>query len=344
MLKSQNIVLCLKFMNKDKDKDKDKDKGGSQGEDCLAGYMKEVSQYVFKKGERTGGSKGPTAMITTVNNRTITEKLASSSRIPKQLNSEEHWNRIKMEGKEMKGVVGKSIIWAAQDVREKKQETGEGDHIHVCNILLDLTMKTFMLICFQYGEVINLTMLPMYGGKAQHAYVSYSTREGMEFAANKLKKLQKCYFAGATDVLIEREEIVDVDSERSDIANVRMKETTGNLHHQRQMCDQLLQTTLAREKLESKLLLCRVQQKTCKHNGGGPETLKLLEQELGIKSKLRGLKDAEQQMIEPSIELCVNLTSENKHWNSNEKAGQSKTICVDEDLIESTRAVIKDRK
>jgi hypothetical protein len=137
-------------------------------------------------------------------------------------------------------------------------------------------------------------------------------------------------------MLIEKEETVDVDAEKSDVANDTIEKITGILNHQR--LNQKLQLTLAREKLESKLLLCRIELKTCNLNGVGPEeTLKLLEQELEIKSKLKGLKDTVLQMIEPS-------TSENNHWKCNRKAGQSKTICVDEDLIESTRPVIKDRK
>jgi hypothetical protein len=91
----------------------------------------EVSQYVFKKKEakgRSGGAKGSTAM-----NRTVTKMPASYSCFPKHLHSEDHWYRSKKEEKEMKAVVGKNgVIWAAQDVREKKQETvNKGDqYIH----------------------------------------------------------------------------------------------------------------------------------------------------------------------------------------------------------------------
>eukprot|EP00092_Neocalanus_flemingeri_P033810 GFUD01036763.1.p1 GENE.GFUD01036763.1~~GFUD01036763.1.p1 ORF type:complete len:791 (+),score=219.99 GFUD01036763.1:51-2423(+) len=158
--------------------------------------------------------------------------------------------QIKVEGKEMKGLLGdrgdtwcevcgvrvklrkmekhkeeglhlamlekisKQEDWITVGEKKKVATEDEEDskNIHVCNIPLNMTMSRFRLICLQFGEVIKLKLLPMYGDKGQHAYVRYSSVEGQEFASLKLKKLQKVHFAGVSELLIEKEDTEEVST------------------------------------------------------------------------------------------------------------------------------------
>merc|ERR1719318_2345917 len=405
----------------------------------------EVPQYVYKKrGARERGA-GNVEMRNSVNESEKSKiapeikafecldcEVASTScfLLENHLNSEEHWNRmkqIKMEGTGMKGVVGdRTDFWSKEDERdwtfvrkEKKAETVVKDYIHVCNIPLDMTFKKLKQICLQYGEVSKLKMLPMYGDRAQHAFVRYTTEEGKEFAANKLKKLQKSHFVGASELLLEKagqdDEIAEGDSRV--VTNVKMEKMTADLHQQKLslMSDQLQQMTLAREEQETKLLLCRTNAKICKLNGAGPDiALKLLEEELDIQRNLRDLECAaqhvkkemdiwkskilssmnqsdiddssgaqfyhpddlfnsddeeefnedmidqnfefklknmmspqlseEQAMKEHFKDLYVNLPTENRTRSSDDVIGQHSTVWGLEDVLESTKAIVRSRK
>merc|ERR1719427_708552 len=172
------------------------------------------------------------------------------------LNTEEHWNRVKqmkVVGEEIRGVLGdRRDTWCEvcgvrvnmkKMEKHKKEElhmhmleklseedwniAGDGrteeledtKDIHVSNIPHDMTRNRFQLVCLQFGEVTKLKMLPMSGDKGQHAYVRYSSQEGHEFAAIKLKKLQKIHFAGASNNFIEKTVIEETS---------RGKEETGN--------------------------------------------------------------------------------------------------------------------
>merc|ERR1719318_231709 len=395
----------------------------------------EVPQYVYKKrGARERGA-GNVEMRNSVNESEKSKigpeiqafecldcEVASTScfLLENHLNSEEHWNmlkQIKVKGTGMKGVVGnKTDFWSNQDERdwtivrkEKKAETVVKDCIHVCNIPLDMTIKTFKQICLQYGEVSKLKMLPMYGDRAQHAYVRYTTEEGKEFAANKLKKLQKSHFVGASKLLLEKavqdDEIVVMEKMNADMQQQKLS----------LMSDQLQQMTLAREEQETKLLLCRTNAKICKLNCAGPDkALKLLEEELVIQRNLRDLEFAAQHvkkemdiwnskilssikqsniddssgaqfyhpddlfnsddeeefnedmidqnfefklknMMSPQLseeqamkelfkDLYVNLPTENRTRYSDDVIGQHSTICGLEDVLESTKAIVRSRK
>merc|ERR1712096_478123 len=101
----------------------------------------------------------------------------------------------------------------------RTDELEDTKDVHVSNIPHDMTRNRFQLVCLQFGEVTKLKMLPMCGDKGQHAYVRYSSQEGQEFAAIKLKKLQKIHFAGASNNLIEKTVIEETS---------RGKEETGN--------------------------------------------------------------------------------------------------------------------
>ena len=319
---------------------------------------KQVSHYVYKKGKARERSEGSVVMSRAVNESESSRKVpevtafecldcevASTScfLLENHLNSGEHWNRIqqiKMDNKEMKGVVGDRVdIWSSQDERDwiaaRNEKKTQHNNIHVCNIPLDMTMKTFRQICLQYGEVSKLKMLPMSEVDAQHAYVRYPIEEDKEFASKKLKKLQKCHFAGISELLPENVGQDDTNKSDDDNAtNVKREEMYEDLLNQKtsKISDQLLQLTSAREDEETKLLLCRTQKKIYQLNGAGPEdTLKLVEEELKIQRDLRDLECAVQQAEEELDNLknckssgfrsldsssCLNLKAESSPGNN----------------------------
>jgi len=65
---------------------------------------------------------------------------------------------------------------------------------------------------------------------------------------------------------------------------------------------------------------------------------------LSLQNLFRGCINEQNARNDPSTEITVKLTNERTDWNSNDMIGQTRTICIDGDLIESTRAVVKDRK
>jgi len=169
------------------------------------------------------------------------------------LNTEEHWERVKQvkrEGEELRGVVGdrEDVLCEVCAVRvnrgkmeEHKREAlhmsmvkrggrhkdvafeREEEDIHVCDIPQEMSCSTFKQICQQFGQVTKLKFLPA----GRHAYVRYATEEAMEFAAIKLRGLQKSYFARASDQLIGTIESEDEDNK----GNVAKVAVFRNGHH-----------------------------------------------------------------------------------------------------------------
>jgi len=241
--------------------------------------------------------------------------------------TEEHSDRVKQvmgEGKKVKGVVGDrgNTTWTSKDeddwvaVRKKRiikiDAQVKCEDIHVCNIPMDMTRETFKEICLQYGEVTKLTMLPMFGERAQHAHVSYDTEEAREFAAAKLKKLQNCQFAGASHMLICTS--VDVErGQRNIVAEEFEMQERKDLQQKKQsvLSKQVVQQVAsAREELESKLMLCQTRIKICKLNGDGPEkTGKLLQDQFEIHREMRNLEDENSRSISGSSLMQLTRSS-----------------------------------
>jgi len=67
----------------------------------------------------------------------------------------------------------------------------------------DMSEGTLWQICLQFGKINRLKLC------GNHAYVKYSTVEEREFAAIKLKELQKCHFAEPSENLTGKTESAD---------------------------------------------------------------------------------------------------------------------------------------
>jgi len=304
--------------------------------------------------------------------------------------SKKHLDRveqIRMEGRKGSGLVGDvENKWTSQDeaawaaARQKAIIEDEKDHIHVSNIPANMNLITFKLICRQFGEITALKMLKMSEKDAQHAYVRYATKKIREFAAIKLKKLQKSRFEGAMESLAENLTPLDCHDESDQNGSIK-EECVRNQQHE-EISDALEQVALDRENLEYKLLLCQTQMKICVLNGEKPaKTLKLLQEEIKIQREIRYAEVAEQKIEKSSFknrrsslssvgrDPLLFLTSEVFNSDDDENLSKFKTLALpqlkkedmshsvktrdafdvllecntDENIIETTKAVIKRR-
>jgi len=173
------------------------------------------------------------------------------------LNTEEHWEKVKqvkLDGEELKGILGdrgdvmcevcevrvpereleehrqdelhmimmhrnsnhEDWVTVGENVLGNNVERDKPDDIHVCHIPKGMTLSTFRKICSRYGEVSKLKFLP----QGNHAYVGYASKDAREFAAIKLKELQRNHFAGVSDLLIGISGSEDEESEKDNVTKI----------------------------------------------------------------------------------------------------------------------------